>query len=178
MTENLAGLCKGLAEERCGLECLLFTYEFYQFLVKINIEVLCAGIEEYEFRKFPILRVDSSAQVCPVLHHGSQGFSQEVVVDLVKENLGVLELLQAGHLHPQHLRGNHQELRLQLPQVPSLQDNVVVRIISLVSLHCITYRNCVHVSMVNEETAANIFVHGEDLLRIPRITTQTQTNSR
>ena len=101
----------------------MFTDEFYQFLVEVDVDVLCAGIEEYEFRKFPLLRVDSSAQVCPVLHHGSKGFAQEVAVDLVEENLGVLELLQAGHLHPHHLRGDHQELGLQLSQVCSLQDN-------------------------------------------------------
>ena len=101
----------------------MFTYKFYQFLVEIDINILSAGVEENKFRKFLILSADSFPQVCSVLHHGSQRFAQEVLVDLVEENVCVLVLLQAGHLHPHHLRGDHQELGLQLSQVPSLQDN-------------------------------------------------------
>ena len=133
----------------------MFTYEFYQFLVDVDIHVLCAGVEENKFRKFLILRADSPAQLCPVLHHGRQRFAQQVLVYLVEENVSVLVLLQAGHLHPHHLRGDHQELGLQLSQVASLQDNG--QNISLLSL-VFTYRNRVDVSMVNEETTANILV--------------------
>ena len=100
----------------------MFTYEFYQFLVEIDIYVLSAGVEENKFRKFLILGADSPPQLSSVLHHSSQRFAQEVAVDLVEQNLGVGELLQAGHLHPHHLRGDHQELGLQLSQVSSLQE--------------------------------------------------------
>ena len=67
----------------------MFTDEFYQFLVEVDVDVLCAGIEENKFRKFLILRADSSPQLESVLHHGRQRFAQEMLVYLIEENLGV-----------------------------------------------------------------------------------------
>ena len=101
----------------------MFTYKFYQFLVEIDINILSAGVEENKFRKFLVLRADSSPQLDSVLHHSGQRFAQELLVYLIEKNLGVLVLLQAGHLHSQHLGRDHQELGLQLSQVSSLQDN-------------------------------------------------------